>query len=150
MKWATSRNTDRLLGGVELVSLEGLHLSKESKEFDSICTLDKRGDGGLWFASSKRLFVLLDYMRTYKVNHVLHLEGDIMLYTDAAALTTEFRKKFSGGMAATPLRHKPATYTASVMYVDNAAALSDLAELFLTAFRKDHEYVGSSFCEMFL
>jgi hypothetical protein len=87
-------------------------------------------------------------MEAYRVPRLIHLEGDIMLYADAArtapaaspgaghravgGLDQALQSQFGPGLAATPLKEN--TFTASIFYVGSAAALDQLNGLLVNTF----------------
>lgn len=56
--------------------------SKLQTDFDSKSTLDKQFRGGFWNNASKRLFILNEYMKQQGLKNVIHLENDVLLYSD--------------------------------------------------------------------
>jgi hypothetical protein len=56
--------------------------SRLQTDFDSKSTLDKHFRGGFWNNASKRLFILNEYMKQQGLNNVIHLENDVLLYSD--------------------------------------------------------------------
>lgn len=51
-------------------------------DFDSKSTLDRHFRGGFCHSTSKRLFLLNEYMKQYGLRNVIHLENDVLLYSD--------------------------------------------------------------------
>jgi hypothetical protein len=51
-------------------------------DFDSKSMLDKQFRGGFWNNASKRLFILNEYMKQQGLRNVIHLENDVLLYSD--------------------------------------------------------------------
>ena len=51
-------------------------------DFDNKSKLDKQYRNGFWNNASKRLFILNEYMKKYGVKNVIHLENDVLLYSD--------------------------------------------------------------------
>ncbi len=56
--------------------------SKLQTDFDSKSNLDKHFRGGFWNNASKRLFILHEYMKQQGLKNVIHLENDVLLYSD--------------------------------------------------------------------
>jgi hypothetical protein len=56
--------------------------SKLQTDFDSKSNLDKHFRGGFWNNASKRLFILHEYMKQQQLTNVIHLENDVLLYSD--------------------------------------------------------------------
>lgn len=51
-------------------------------DFDSKSTLDKHFRDGFWNNASKRLFLLNEYITKNQMKHVIHIENDVMMYSD--------------------------------------------------------------------
>jgi len=51
-------------------------------DFDSKSLLDKQFRDGFWNNASKRLFILNEYMKQQGLKHVIHLENDVLLYSN--------------------------------------------------------------------
>jgi hypothetical protein len=51
-------------------------------DFDDKSMLDKHFRNGFWNSASKRLFLLNEYLKQQQLKHVIHLENDVMLYSD--------------------------------------------------------------------
>ncbi len=51
-------------------------------DFDSKSKLDKHFRDGFWNNASKRLFIVNEYMKQQGLKHVIHLENDVLLYSD--------------------------------------------------------------------
>jgi hypothetical protein len=64
--------------------------SKLQTDFDDKSLLDKQFRGGFWNNASKRLFLLNEYMKQQQLKHVIHLENDVLLYSD---MNYEFDEK---------------------------------------------------------
>jgi len=58
--------------------------------------LDSEWRGGFWRATTERLFILEDWMRWKGIKECLHLENDVMLYTDISALVPTLRLTSAG------------------------------------------------------
>lgn len=56
---------------------------------------------GFWTVTTERFFYLADLMHEYKLGEVVHLESDVMLYTDLAQLIPTFRKYYGKTIGAT-------------------------------------------------
>lgn len=50
--------------------------------FESKSKLDKIFRNGFWHNASKRLFILYEYMKKYNIQNVIHLENDVLLYSN--------------------------------------------------------------------
>tara|TARA_Y100000385_G_scaffold25941_1_gene24738 strand:- start:1 stop:861 length:861 start_codon:yes stop_codon:yes gene_type:complete len=50
-------------------------------DFDNKCKLKKGFRKGFWINTSKRLFLLYEYIKINNLKNVIHLENDVLLYT---------------------------------------------------------------------
>jgi len=50
--------------------------------FDKKSKLNKHFRGGFWISTSKRLFLLYEYMKHTNIRNVIHIENDVLLYTN--------------------------------------------------------------------
>ena len=50
--------------------------------FDKNTKLNKNFRNGFWNNCSKRIFLLYEYMKKFNIGNVIHLENDVLLYTD--------------------------------------------------------------------
>jgi triphosphoribosyl-dephospho-CoA synthetase len=85
---------------------------------------------GLWTMSAVRFFLLEDLMRLHKFNHLLHIEGDNLLFGKVGINTIPYLRKGYPRLAATILA--PHLATASVLWVGELPALSDFNDWLLT------------------
>lgn len=70
-----------------------VHLVDASKlctDFDNKSNLDKNFRNGFWHNASKRMFILNEYMKQHRIKNVIHLENDVLLYSD---MNYEFDEK---------------------------------------------------------
>lgn len=67
---------------IEFVSIESIPKSMLSKEYENISTLDRNFRSGFWFNTSKRFFVLADYIEYKNIKNIIHIENDYVLYFD--------------------------------------------------------------------
>jgi len=51
-------------------------------DFDKKSKLDKHFRNGFWNNASKRLFLLYEYMKINELKNVIHLENDVLLYSN--------------------------------------------------------------------
>jgi len=111
---------------VETVSCESLGLSSAHREFRKRSPLDTEFRGGFWTHTTERFFYVETLMRTRGLEDVIHLENDVMLYEDVAALLPVLRGNFA---------HVAATFDApnrcvpGFVYFRDAAALTPLVEM---------------------
>ena len=62
---------------IKLIDSSNLNIT-----FDKRSRLDKKFRGGFWHNCSKRLFLVNEYMKTKKIQNVIHLENDVLLYSN--------------------------------------------------------------------
>ncbi|WP_172793381.1 exostosin domain-containing protein [Polynucleobacter sinensis] len=67
---------------VEFVAIEGIPEGEFSRRFRETSGLDRVFRDGFWFNASNRFFVLADYMAHARIENVVHLENDYVLYFD--------------------------------------------------------------------
>lgn len=65
------------LSNFRLISSCSLDLS----EFNQNSELNKSFRNGFWHNASLRFFAIREFMKDFDVNHVIHLENDVLLYT---------------------------------------------------------------------
>ena len=63
-------------------SIKIIDTSSILTNFDEKSKLDKHTRGGFWNNASKRLFLVYEYMRSKNIKNVIHLENDVLLYTN--------------------------------------------------------------------
>eukprot|EP01040_Poterioochromonas_malhamensis_P005214 gene5214-5590_t len=95
----------------------------------------------LWRSSALRFFLLLDLMRTFSYDDLLHIEADNMLYRPLSKLLIEaLRRDFP--LAATPLIHDE-FITASVLWTSGTQHLHRLTSFFLDiAYQRGEHWQG--------
>lgn len=62
---------------IKLIDTATLHTN-----FDKKSKLDKKHRNGFWNNASKRLFLVYEYMKMNNLKNVIHLENDILLYSN--------------------------------------------------------------------
>lgn len=95
----------------------------------------------LWRSSALRFFLLLDLMRTFSYDDLLHIEADNMLYRPLSKVLVEaLRRDFP--LAATPLI-RDEFITASVLWTSGTQHLHRLTSFFLDiAYQRDDHWKG--------
>ncbi|MCH9612262.1 MAG: hypothetical protein S4CHLAM102_07480 [Chlamydiia bacterium] len=78
------------------IATEYLPGSVSHRHFHNFSTLDRTTRGGFWLLASERFFFLEELMRMYNLKNVLHLESDVMLYSDLDDLVPLFNKYYRG------------------------------------------------------
>lgn len=74
---------------VKLVYVEDL---KDTFKFYERSTLDKSFRNGFWALTSLRMFYLYSFMEKYKINDVIHLENDVVIYYNCDELLTRVER----------------------------------------------------------
>ena len=60
------------------VNADQLHWNKN---FDNNSKLDKHFRGGFWHNTSKRFFLIYEYIKRNNIKNALHIENDVLIYT---------------------------------------------------------------------
>lgn len=71
-------------------SIKLINSSTLQTDFDKKSKLDKKFRNGFWNNSSKRLFLVYEYMKMNNIENVIHIENDVLLYSN---LNYNFEKK---------------------------------------------------------
>ncbi|MFH1254764.1 MAG: hypothetical protein V1646_05040 [bacterium] len=81
---------------VKVISIETLKRSNEHAVFEKKSTHNVKSRKGFWKFTTERFFVLDDFMQQYKINDVVHLESDTLLYRNLEELMPIFRLYYKG------------------------------------------------------
>lgn len=79
---------------IQTVACESLPQSDAHFNFQRRSTLDRDFRGGFWTFTTERFFYLESLMRALGLEHVFHLENDVMLYVDLDDLLPIFVKHY--------------------------------------------------------
>ena len=71
------KSMDEYKTSIKLIDTSSLHTN-----FDKNSKLDKHFRGGFWNNASKRLFLLYEYIKSNNIKNVIHLENDVLLYSN--------------------------------------------------------------------
>ena len=71
------KELDEYKSNVELIDSATLQTN-----FDKKSKLDKKFRNGFWNNTSKRLFLLYEYIKIKKLKNVIHIENDVLLYSN--------------------------------------------------------------------
>jgi hypothetical protein len=74
--------TPKQLPTIEFIAIEDVPESLNSRKFRDSSTLNRSFRDGFWFNASDRFLVLADFMSSYGVKNVIHIENDYVLYFD--------------------------------------------------------------------
>ncbi len=66
--------------GVVIVRIESLKKSRNHKLFSLFNRTNRRSLGGFWLYASERFFALESFLTVCRIQNIVHLENDIMLY----------------------------------------------------------------------
>lgn len=80
--------------GVTLVAVEELGRSAAHQRFHAVSPLDRGFRGGFWTFTTERLFVLERLARVLGLEHLVHLENDVLIYFPVAAMAARFAAHF--------------------------------------------------------
>jgi hypothetical protein len=112
---------------VTVVSSESLQYSNNHRLFLTNSQLDKTFRDGFWTSSTERFFFVETLMHQLKLENVIHLENDVLLFTDFSEKLNLFRKLYKG-IATTfdcSWRCVP-----GLMYIRNAETMSKMMMFF--------------------
>lgn len=111
-----------------LHALEELGLSERQAAFRRASTLDRDFRGGFWNHTTERFFVLERAMERLATGPVAHLENDVLLYANTAALAPKLAALYPT-LAATFDNDRRCV--PGFVYAANAAALGPLTDFIL-------------------
>ena len=81
---------------IDLRSCESLEKSYRHKTFAKKSKLDRNFRGGFWYLASERFFYLDDLIQELRLENVIHLESDVMLYVSLDELAETLLKNYRG------------------------------------------------------
>lgn len=87
----TERKFFQLIRKAELIDINTIS-TEETKKICGSLKLDNQFRGGFWLHCMTRFFYLLDYMKSKKIERIVHIENDIMVYTNVSSLTEKLDK----------------------------------------------------------
>jgi hypothetical protein len=93
---AALRAWDAGARAVTPVALEELATSAAHAAFSAASRLDRGFRDGFWTTTTERFFVLEEALRALGLGSVVHLESDVMLYADLAALGPKLSRVYAG------------------------------------------------------
>jgi hypothetical protein len=126
-KEAIKKSSFFLKSDVCCIFCEDLEKSKSHQIFLASSGLDKESFQGFWKFTSERFFYLEEFMRTYEIESIFHLENDVMLYVDLAELMPIFRRGYPNVIAAT--FDSDTRCVPGFMYIASIEPLSELVKL---------------------
>lgn len=110
-----------------VLPVETLVCGPKRLAFEQGTTLDRGYRGGFWKFASERFFVLEQAMETLALDELIHLENDVLLYTDPARLLPTLRAHYS--IAST--FDNDSRCIPGFVYVGSRAAMAELTTLLL-------------------
>jgi hypothetical protein len=72
---------------IHLIDVDELH---DSHDFYSKTSLDKSFREGFWTLASLRFFYIYEFMKTYNISNVIHIENDVLLYYNCDTIAKYF------------------------------------------------------------
>lgn len=81
---------------ITTIPLESLSQTVEHQKFVTQTTLAKNFREGFWVYASERFLCLSDFVNKYEIEDLIHLETDVMIYTDFSTLLTSLHTNYSG------------------------------------------------------
>ncbi len=111
---------------VQCVFAESLTQTEVHQFFKRRTRLDRSSLGGLWLYSTERFFYLAELMKQYNLVDVIHLESDVMLYTDIEALLPTLHENYQGKIGAT--FDNDGRCIAGIFYVSDSYPIDQLTQ----------------------
>lgn len=96
-----TRNSNFAQYEVQCIFAESLMQTDAHRFFKMRTRLDRTSLGGLWLYSTERFFYLAALMKQHNLSDVIHLESDVMLYTDVEELLPALHGHYRGKIGAT-------------------------------------------------
>jgi len=112
--------------------------SKIYREFEKWCYLS-----GFWNVTLGRLFVLQELMAVKSLKDVVHIENDVLIYTNPDNYITQFRRLGNENVLLTPVG--PEHASAAYMYCKNITMLNKLNSMFANYFIMGKSYIREMF-----
>ena len=76
------------------IHLINANLLNDSYNFENNTKLDKSFRNGFWYLASLRFFYIYEFMKTYNIDNVIHLENDVLIYYNVNELINSVNNKF--------------------------------------------------------
>lgn len=116
------------------VALDGIELTPLHREFRAICPFNRSFRGGFWTFTTERFFFLAALLEKLGLESVIHLENDVMLYTEADALTEKLAELYEG--VALPFDND-ARAIPGIVFIRRPASLAALCETIVASLRRN-------------
>ncbi len=126
---------------LKIYSVDSLPNSHLTLEYRRRSQLDRGFRDGFWFHASERFLVLHDFMRAFELKNILHLESDVVLYTNFSNFCDRFS---SYARLAVPLDRDRAI--PGVVWFADSEILGALAESMLNLSNIDDMRAVGLFC----
>lgn len=117
-------NLERFGSKVNIIKLEDLNKTLKWREFDSKSKLDKISRHGFWRHCTGRFFAIEAMAVKFGLTDILHIENDVMLYSDGNVLAKMAEEFCDVGI----LLENDDRCVPSVVYFKNADWLSKLTD----------------------
>lgn len=120
----------KLPQGVRGVALEEIGLSEQQREFRELWPADSGFRDGFWTYTTERFFALDSFVQHAQLEHVVHLENDVMLYADLDKLVPKLASRYTGMAGTFDNDHR---CIPGLLYVADPLCLADLTDFILSA-----------------
>jgi hypothetical protein len=115
---------------IDALPLETVGISEKHRRFRALAPFDRGFRDGFWMFTTERFFVVESAMAKLRLENLLHVENDVLLYCDAATLAPSLAALYPG-IAATfdgDQRCVP-----GLLFIRNGAAIAHLTAYILHA-----------------
>jgi hypothetical protein len=134
----------RLPAGVRGIAIEEVGLSDEHRAFRELSPLDSSFRDGFWTYTTERFFALSSLLQAQGLEHVVHLENDVLLYAELDTLVPKLARNYPGMAATFDNDHR---CIPGFLYISEPAVLADMVSFVLSVLdharsRPEHERAG--------
>lgn len=127
---------DDRLDGTKWTRQSSLAENKELNEFNSVSWM-KEIYGDFWSVTFARLYYLEALMKRQNLSEVVHIENDVLIYTDFAKIP--FKKVYEGKVAVNPIGEKYDAF--ACVYVDSWEPMHKLNQELLRLLALGNNYL---------
>ena len=122
----TDQKLDQVLPGVKVIDIRSWYDPVPFASFAEASPLDSLFRGGFWLKAVERFYVLQQYARVFGVDRFFHAELDVLIF-DIEDLPEKLDGEAQGIFVPA---QRPNRAIASLIYVNNPAALDELVDFF--------------------
>jgi len=126
---------------VEFFAIEDIPESMQRKNFRTNSALDRNFRDGFWFHASNRFLILADYIEYAKLENIVHIENDYVLYFDPTDKLEAFRTYADFSVPLDRVRAIP-----GFVWIKNGHVAKSLADFILKNDNKDDMETVGQFC----